>query len=350
MESSVGEKAVCWEETGPFTGLKKNPPSHPLTEEPSRLLFPLQKTEERAMSANTETREFQAQTQKLLELMIHSVYSDKEVFLRELISNASDAIDKIRFLALTDETTAQGNHDYRIKLTPNKEEQTLTIQDNGVGMSYDDVVNNLGTIARSGTEEFMKELAKGGSDAANPELIGRFGLGFYSAFMVADSVVLTTQKAGEDHSVQWTSSGDGTYTVTKNDPIDRGTSITLHLKTPEVHGEGEEATTEKDFTDQWVLKTAVRKHSDFVHWPIVMDTERSEYPDKEDGDGKDYSAEPRKWMEEETLNSQTALWTRSKDEISDEEYNEFYQKISRDWTEPRDRIHLRVEGMTEYTA
>ena len=302
------------------------------------------------MTAQTETREFQAHTQKLLELMIHSVYSDKEVFLRELISNASDAIDKVRFLALTDEAMGSGEQEYKIKLVPNKEERTLSIIDNGIGMSYDDVVNNLGTIARSGTEEFLKELTEKGTEGMNPELIGRFGLGFYSAFMVADKVVLTTQKPGEDSAVEWTSNGDGSYTVKQIDATERGTNITLHLKELEAPAEGEEAPESQDFTDPWVLKTIVRKHSDFVQWPIAMDTEHSEYPDKEDGEGKDYSAEPRRWMEEETLNSQQALWTRSKDKITDEEYNEFYRRVSRDWTEPSDRLHLKVEGMMEYTA
>ena len=304
------------------------------------------------MTAQTETREFQAHTQKLLELMIHSVYSEKEVFLRELISNASDAIDKVRFLALTDEGLAKGNHEYKIRLEVERDAGTLTIADNGIGMSYDDVVNNLGTIARSGTEEFIKELTEKGTDGVNPELIGRFGLGFYSAFMVADRVVLVTQKHGEEEAVEWSSNGDGTYEVSKLPARERGTSITLHLKKVEAvdAAEGEEATPGQDFLDTWTLKTIVRKHSDFVQWPIVMDTERSEYPDKEDGEGKDYSAEPRKWMEEETLNSQQALWTRSKDEITDEEYSEFYKRISKDWTDPTDRLHLKVEGVMEYTA
>jgi len=304
------------------------------------------------MTAQTETREFQAHTQKLLELMIHSVYSEKEVFLRELISNASDAIDKVRFMALTDEELAKGNHEYKIRLDVDKEGQTLAISDNGIGMSYDDVVNNLGTIARSGTEEFIKELTEKGSEGVNPELIGRFGLGFYSAFMVADKVVLVTQKHGEDEAVQWSSSGDGTYEVSKLPKGERGTTITLHLKPvePVDAGDAEEGSTAQDFTDAWALKTVVRKHSDFVQWPVVMDTERSEYPDKEDGEGKDYSAEPKKWMEEEVLNSQQALWTRSKDEITDEEYGEFYKRLSRDWAEPTDRLHLKVEGVMEYTA
>lgn len=302
------------------------------------------------MTVQAETKEFQAHTQKLLELMIHSVYSDKEVFLRELISNASDAIDKVRFLALTDDELAKGDHDYKIKIDVDEDTRILTLADNGIGMSYDEVVQNLGTIARSGTEDFIKELNKEGTDKANPELIGRFGLGFYSAFMVADTVELETQKHGEEEAVLWSSSGDGTYSVSRIPARDRGTTIRLHLKALEEPKEGDESADEADFTQQWTLKTIVRKHSDFVQWPVVMDTEKSEYPDKEDGDGKDYSAEPKKWMEEEILNSQRALWTRSKDEITDEEYNEFYKRVTKDWTDPTERLHLRVEGMMEYTA
>jgi molecular chaperone HtpG len=295
-----------------------------------------------------ESREFHAQTNKLLELMIHSVYSEKEVFLRELISNASDAIDKVRFLAQTDEALAVGDHDYKIKLFPDATAGTLKIVDNGIGMDFDEVVNNLGTIARSGTEAFLAEMAKAGSEGATPDLIGRFGLGFYSAFMVADNVVVETYKTGEENAVRWTSSGDGTYTVERLDPMARGTSITLELKpAPE---DTEETEAVQSFDDTWALKSIIKKHSDFVRWPIVMDMERTEYPDKADGEGKDFEAEPKKFIEEETLNSQTALWTRAKDEISDEEYEAFYKTLSHDWNPPAAQLHFTVEGMRAYTA
>ena len=295
-----------------------------------------------------ESREFHAQTNKLLELMIHSVYSEKEVFLRELISNASDAIDKVRFLAQTDEVLAAGDHDYKIKLFPDATAGTLKIVDNGIGMDFDEVVNNLGTIARSGTEAFLAEMAKAGSEGVTPDLIGRFGLGFYSAFMVAEKVTVETYKTGEENAVRWTSAGDGTYTVERMEPMARGTAITLELKpAPE---DSEENDTVQSFGDTYTLKSIVKKHSDFVRWPIVMDMERTEYPDKEDGEGKDFEAEPTKFIEEETLNSQTALWTRAKDDISDEEYEAFYKTLSHDWNAPAAHLHFTVEGMRAYTA
>jgi molecular chaperone HtpG len=298
-----------------------------------------------------ESREFHAQTNKLLELMIHSVYSEKEVFLRELISNASDAIDKVRFLAQTDEVQAAGDHNYRIKLFPDASASILKIVDNGVGMSFDEVVNNLGTIARSGTEAFLEELSKSGAEGATPDLIGRFGLGFYSAFMVAEKVVVETYKTGEENAVRWSSTGDGSYTVERIDPIARGTAITLHLKAAPEPAEGtEDNDSVQSFSDAWTLKSIVKKHSDFVRWPIVMDMERSEYPDKEDGEGKDYEADPKTIIEEETLNSQVALWTRSKEDITDVEYETFYKSLSHDWNAPAAHLHFSVEGMRAYTA
>ena len=238
------------------------------------------------MPRKPKSREFHAQTQKLLDLMIHSVYSEKEVFLRELISNASDAIDKVRFLAQTDTELAQGDHDYKIKLTANSEDGTLEIADNGIGMSFDEAVENLGTIARSGTEAFLEEFSKAGSDGVTPDLIGRFGLGFYSAFMVADRVQVDTYKHGEEKAVRWISEGDGTYTVEKTAPGARGTRILLSLKAPVVETEGDDAGEETNYSEPWKLRQIVKKHSDFVRWPIVMDVERTEYPDKEDGSGK----------------------------------------------------------------
>ncbi|MEC7241399.1 MAG: molecular chaperone HtpG [Myxococcota bacterium] len=302
------------------------------------------------MPKKPKSREFHAQTQKLLDLMIHSVYSEKEVFLRELVSNASDAIDKVRFLAQTDTELAKGDHDYKIKLTPNAEEGTLEIADNGIGMSFDEAVENLGTIARSGTEAFLEELSKAGSEGVTPDLIGRFGLGFYSAFMVADRVQVDTYKHGEEKAVRWISEGDGTYTVEKIAPEGRGTRIVLTLKTPVVDAEAEEAAEEDNYAEAWKLRQIVKKHSDFVRWPIVMDVERTEYPDKEDGSGKDYEAEPKQWIEEEVLNSQTALWTREPKEIADEEYTAFYKAQTHDWSDPSSHLHFKVEGMREYTA
>jgi len=298
-----------------------------------------------------QTKRFQAQTKKLLDLMIHSVYSDKEVFLRELISNASDAIDKVRFMALTDAELAKGDHDYRIELRADKEARTLAIIDNGVGMSEQEVVKNLGTIARSGTEEFLATLAKADRSQLSPDLIGRFGLGFYSAFMVADEVTVTTTKFGEEHGVRWQSKGGGTYTIERTPAGPRGTVVTLHLKPEPKADDGDEESTKaawQDFTDDFVLKSVVKKHSDFVQWPIQMEVEKVDYP--QDDEGKYDYDNPIKRRETDTLNSQKALWTRSKSDITDDEYDEFYKHISHDWQKPSERLHVRVEGAQEYTA
>ncbi len=298
-----------------------------------------------------EKRSFQAQTRKLLELMIHSVYSNREVFLRELISNASDAIDKVRFLALTDASLTEGDSDFKIKLVPNADARTLTIADNGVGMSFDEVVEHIGTIARSGTEAFAAQLAEA-KTADAPELIGRFGLGFYSAFMVADAVTLTTFKRGEDHGVRWHSEGGDDYTIARVAPDElghgRGTHITLHLK-PLPEASGDDTADEQDFTNAWVLKQVVKKHSDFVSFPVVMDESRTEIERDEEGKPVE-GAEEKTFVEEVTLNSMKALWTRRPEEIEDEEHNDFYRHLTRDWGTPRDRMHLRVEGVHEYTA
>lgn len=307
-------------------------------------------------SAQVETRDFQAQTQKLLDLMIHSVYSHKEVFLRELISNASDALDKVRFLALTDEELAKGDHDYRIELVPDMMNRTLTVRDNGVGMSYDEVIANIGTIARSGSQAFVESLAAG---EGSPDLIGRFGVGFYSAFMVADRVELTTCKHGEANAVRWSSTGDGTYTIERLPPTDRGTSVKLTLKAlaekdsaadQDDDGEGGSAPSDdQDFVQEWVLREVVKKHSDFVAFPIVMDVVRHEAERDEEGKVVENGKVTKK-TERVTLNSMKALWTRPKGEIEDSEYDDFYRHVTRDWGKPFDRLHVQVEGMQEYTA
>ena len=315
-----------------------------------------------ASGEQTEVRSFQAETARILELMIHSVYSHREVFLRELISNASDAIDKVRFLALTDEgLRAAGGHDYAIRLRPDAVTRTLQIEDNGVGMSYDEVVQNIGTIARSGTAEFVRRLEEA-QKAGDTALIGRFGIGFYSSFIAAERVVLETWKYGERHGVRWESKGDGSYTIAKTAPRARGTCITLHLRP--VQGEDE---TLRDFTEAWVLRDIVRKHSDFVAFPVVLETWRVETKpksgaDDEDNDGDDASAldetaaGPRlvgadgqtRQLHRETLNRQKPLWSRDPKEITTEEYAEFYRHISHDWSDPADRLHVRAEGTHEF--
>jgi molecular chaperone HtpG len=332
-------------------------------------------------AARPETRDFQAHTQKLLELMIHSVYAHREVFLRELISNASDAIDKVRFAALTDEGLAEGDHDYRIRLHPDSEARTLTIDDNGVGMSYDEVVENIGTIARSGTEEFAKVLERGGKLDA-PELIGRFGVGFYSAFMVADEVTLETYKHGEEHAVRWHSAGDGRYTIERVPPAERGTRITLHLKAPAGDAEqGDDSPaggaglpdSDEDFCNPWTLRSLVRRYSDFVRFPVQLQVERTVKRDGEVAADDEVAADneaaagdatpsddaapseaedkaPETELVWETINSMKPLWQRPSSEIEDEEYHGFYKQLCGDWVDPDDRLHLKVEGAREYTA
>ncbi len=335
------------------------------------------------MTTQPRTRKFQAETQKLLDLMIHSVYSRKDVFLRELISNASDAIDKVRFLALTDAALAADAQDFKVKLIPDAAAGTLTVVDNGIGMDEDDVVKNLGTIARSGSAEFLAELRReadaGGGDGASEDgvdeggaegdgggaetaaggapdadLIGQFGVGFYSVFMVADKVVVESQKHGAGHAVRWKSSGGETYTLEKLPPRARGTSITLHLKREGDPNAGEddelgmEAPAEA-FTDAWTLRRIVKQHSDFIAFPIVMDVEHEEA--EKDAEGKPVEGGvPRTWTDEETLNSMRPLWTRARDEITQDDYHEFYRHITHDWHDPFDVIHAHIEGMHEYTT
>lgn len=265
-----------------------------------------------------ETRQFQAEVREILDLMIHSLYSHREVFLRELISNASDALDKLRFAEVQNpELAAQSqSSEKQIRLSADVTARTLTISDNGIGMTHDEVLKYLGTIAHSGTKEFIKQ-----ANAAKerPELIGQFGVGFYSAFMVADRVTVSTCKAGSDVGVLWSSTGDGTFTIdTQLRPEGHGTTITLHLRTFESEENAQ------DFTDAHCLRSVVKKHSDFIAWPIVL------------GD--------------ETLNSRKALWLRSPSEVTDEEYKEFYSHVAHDWAEPLERIHYKAEGSQEFAA
>lgn len=273
-----------------------------------------------------ETMQFKTEVNKLLELMIHSLYSNKEIFLRELISNGSDAMDKLRFNALTNDALLEGDADYRIKLIPDEKAMTITVSDNGIGMTKDDAIKALGTIAHSGTKEFM-EMLESKEAKNNPELIGQFGVGFYSAFMVADKVTVYSRKAGEDKSVgiKWESTADGSYTIEQYEKETRGTDVVLHLKADE-----------KDLTSEWEIKDIVRKYSDYISYPIVMDVT------KKDGD--------KETTEEETLNSMKAIWMRDKADVKEDEYNQFYRHISHDFQDPLATIHFKAEGMTEFSA
>jgi len=283
----------------------------------------------------TETHGFQTEVKQLLHLMIHSLYSNKDIFLRELISNASDAAEKLRFEALSNGALYENDGDLKINISFDKEAKTLTIADNGIGMSRDDVIEHLGTIAKSGTAQFLSQLT--GDQNKDSQLIGQFGVGFYSSFIVADKVEVFTRKAGlpAEQGVHWVSEGEGEFTIGEVEKAGRGTSIVLHLK------EGEES-----FADGFALRGLVRKYSDHISIPVIMQKEAM--PNfGEEGEEKDATAEE---PEDETVNSATALWTRNKSEISEEEYQEFYKHISHDFGNPLTWAHNRVEGNMEYTS
>ncbi|MGZ8245114.1 molecular chaperone HtpG [Methylomagnum sp.] len=282
---------------------------------------------------------FEAEVKQLLHLMIHSLYSNKEIFLRELISNASDAADKLRFSALADHALFEGDADLKIRVEFDKATRTLTITDNGIGMDRDEVRENIGTIARSGTRRFFEALT--GDQAKDSQLIGQFGVGFYSSFIVADKVTLETRKAGAsaEHGVRWESAGEGDYSLETIDKPERGTKVTLHLR------EGED-----EFLDGWKLRSIVRKFSDHISLPIVMLKESYDAGEDDDAEGEEgEKVVKEKVIEWETVNSASALWAKNKDEITDEQYNEFYKHVSHDFQEPLTRLHSRVEGNNEYT-
>ena len=270
-----------------------------------------------------ETRGFQSEVKQLLHLMIHSLYSNKEIFLRELISNASDAADKLRFRALSTPDLYEGDGELRVRVSVDKENRTLTLSDNGIGMRRDEVIENLGTIAKSGTKAFLESL--GSDQAKDSQLIGQFGVGFYSAFIVADKVTVRTRAAGStpEEGVFWESAGEGEYTIDDLTKADRGTEITLHLR------EGED-----EFLDSWRVRNIISKYSDHIALPVEIET-------------KDEESDTTSW---EKINKAQALWTRNKAEVSDEEYNEFYKHISHDFSDPLAWSHNRVEGKQEYTS
>lgn len=288
-----------------------------------------------------ETKQFQAEVKEILDLMVHSLYSHREIFLRELVSNASDALDKLRYEEAANADLKTSGEEKYIRLSPDKDKKTLTIIDNGIGMTEDEVLSNIGTIARSGTREFLKK-SKELKDS--PELIGQFGVGFYSSFMVADKVKLETQKAGSEEKIVWESTGDGSYTIEKSAANlgEQGTSITLYLKS---FDDDEEA---QDFTDEWTLKSTIKKYSDFIDFPIKMQVTKEE-PEL-DAEGKPVEGKTKTTIEDETLNSRKAIWLREPSEVTDDEYTEFYKHVTHDWTPPVDRIFYKAEGSQEFTA
>ena len=283
-----------------------------------------------ATTSEKETLGFQTEVKQLLHLMIHSLYGNKEIFLRELISNSSDAVDKLRFESLSDDSLLENDAELNIRVDFDKDASTLTISDNGIGMTREEVITNLGTIAKSGTADFLKSLS--GDEKKDSKLIGQFGMGFYSAFVVADKVTVKTRKAGSDNAVCWESEADGDFTVEDIEKSSRGTEITLHLREEEI-----------EFADAWRLKSIIKKYSDHIDTPVIMLTEK---PQLEEVEGEEQVTE----YEDEVVNKATALWTCSRSELKDEEYEEFYKHISHDWESPLTWSHNRVEGKLDYTS
>jgi molecular chaperone HtpG len=277
---------------------------------------------------------FKTEVNQLLHMIIHSLYSHPEIFLRELISNASDALDKLKLAALTDGTLLPLGYEPVIRVKPDSEKRILQIIDNGIGMTLEEVRENIGTIARSGTKEFMKRQAE---LKQNPELIGQFGVGFYSAFMVADSIVLETRKAGTPKGVRWESKGQEGYSIEEIEKDDIGTIITLQLKDID---KGEDDEGQQDFTEEWVLRSTVKKHSDFISYPIKMEVSRP----------APQGSEEERTLEDVTLNSQKALWLKATSDVTPEEYRDFYQQLSHDYGEPLKTIHFRGEGTVEFSS
>ena len=282
------------------------------------------------MSTGAETLEFQAEARQLLQLMVHSIYSNKDTFLRELISNASDALDKLRLEAYLDKELQVDTSDLHIDIDVDQEQRTLTVRDNGIGMSRDDVVSLIGTIAKSGTAELLAKMKKSNDANASADLIGQFGVGFYSSFMVADRVELLTRRAGQTEATRWESGGEGTYTIETVDDAPQGTSVTLHLKPEDTEDHL------YDYTSPWKIRELVKRYSDFIAWPIRMVAE------KQDDEGGDPALE--------TVNSMKALWARPKDDVEPEEYRTFYRHVSHDWEDPLETVHFRAEGTFEYQA
>ncbi len=297
------------------------------------------------MTAQTEKHSFEAEVQQVLSLVIHSLYTNREIFLRELISNASDALDKLRFESLTDGSLVEEGETLGVALETDVSNNVLRVADNGIGMDREELTRNLGTIASSGTRRFLEASAADGSGEERPDLIGQFGVGFYSAFMVAEEVVVETRRAGSDEGWRWSSKGDGSYEIEPVEGLARGTVVSLHLREA---AEGEEGEGPRKFLEEFTLRDVVRRYSDFVEYPIQMEIERTE--PKLDDEGKPVEGETVTETKLETLNSQKPLWSRPKSEITEEEHAEFYRHLTHDWNEPYGNLHFSAEGALEYTA
>lgn len=286
--------------------------------------------------AEKQILNFEAETKQILNLMVHSIYTHKEIFLRELISNASDALDKARFESITKSDKYTGMDNLRIKIEIDEQNRILTIKDNGIGMTKEDVIQNIGSIARSGTKAFLEKIKQEAENKKESgiDLIGQFGVGFYSAFMVADNIIIETKNVESDKGVKWESSGDGSYSIEDIDKADRGTNIILKLKPKNENEENEE-----DYSNRYTLERLIQKYSNYVHYPIVMDMP---IPKKDEKEIQQY--------EEKTINSMISIWQKNKSDVKTEEYNEFYKEHFHDYAEPFDIIHTKAEGTLEYTA
>ena len=275
-----------------------------------------------------ETLEFRTETSELLNLMIHSIYTHKEIFIRELISNASDAVDKLKYLSINDGSLLEGENEFKIEVYLDKKAETIKIIDNGIGMDHDDLLNNLGTVAKSGSKAFMEAIKEAKKDD-NLDVIGQFGVGFYSAFMIADRITVATRKAGTDKGYLWESTGESSYTIDEVEKKLRGTEITLHLRKNEEEDN-------REYLEEYKIRELVKKYSDYVRYPIMLEVEKKQ--------------DETITKEMETLNSMVPLWKKNKNEITDEEYNEFYMSKYHDWESPLKHIHFKVEGNIEYSA
>ena len=293
-----------------------------------------------------EKKAFQAESQRLLDLMINSIYTHKEIFLRELISNASDAVDKLAYKALTDDQVGLDRSDFKITLTPDQIARTLTISDNGIGMTKEELEENLGTIAKSGSLQFKQDMAAkdAGEGKSDVDIIGQFGVGFYSAFMVADQVTVTSKAYGSDQAWRWQSDGKDGYTIEPCEKAGAGTDVVLHIKpnTEDDHYD--------EYLEQYRIADLVKKYSDYIHYPIVMLMHKSRQKPRPEDAGDDYKPEWEDYDEWETLNSMVPLWQRPKSEVKDEEYNQFYKEKYGDWEDPLRVVHVSAEGAVEYKA
>ena len=290
------------------------------------------------MVAHEETFQFQADTRHLLDLMVHSLYTTKDIFLRELISNASDALDRLRFEAVVRPVLMGDDAKLEIHLKADRQARTLTISDNGIGMNREEVIANIGTIAKSGTRELREKLKEGAPDEQLTELIGQFGVGFYSSYMVADKVSLLTRRAGEETATLWESDGNGQYLLSEADKFSRGTSVTLHLKPVDPE------TGIEDYTDKWILTRIVKRYSDFVSYPIIIKRQREE----EIIAGAVEKSDDTKTVEDELLNSMKPIWARPQSEVTEAEYADFYKNLFYDLNEPLQVISAKAEGLIVY--